>query len=282
MNQRSLKLALLTATLACIQVAPVVGQVQFIQNGGFETGDFSFWAVSNSGNGAWTINDGSFNPAGPGGALPPIAGNFDIVSNQGGPGLHIVSECFRVPTNVKAASISWSDRIRNWANRFSDPNQEWRVWVLDAAKTPLFELFSTNPGDPLVQVGPNPRAFDVTTELQALEGQLICLSFEQRDNLSFFNATLDNVSAVVISCLVIDGCDSGVIDRELPDGSLLSSLVDPLVADCTDGAKNHGQFVSCFAQGLNDLVSAGIITEDEKDALQSCAGESSIGKKSKK
>ena len=58
----------------------------------------------------------------------------------------------------------------------------------------LHEVFSTNPGDPLQQVGPNNRFFDISAFALANAGQTVNLSFEQQDNLFFFNATLDNVS----------------------------------------------------------------------------------------
>lgn len=170
---------------------------QMITNGGFETGDFTGWNVINSGSGGWGINDGTFIPLGPGNALPPISGNFDAVSFQSGPGLRILSEPIIVPQNVTSAVLSWQDRIRNFSNQFSDPNQEWRVLILDGSGGLIQEAFSTNPGDQLQQVGPNSRSFDVTSLLQTLEGQAIHISFQQQDNLNFFNATLDDVSLLV-------------------------------------------------------------------------------------
>ncbi|MFD2724911.1 HYR domain-containing protein [Hyunsoonleella rubra] len=173
---------------------------EFIINGGFETGDFSGWTVMNSGSGNYAMNDGTFDPAGPGGALPPLAGSFDIVSNQGGPGLHLVSQLIMVPTGITQANISWLDRIRNYAGTgFSDPNQEFRVMLLDAAMTPIQEIFSTNPGDPNTQLGPNSRNFDVTTLLQSLEGTQVYLSLEEQDDQGFFNVSLDNISFVINS-----------------------------------------------------------------------------------
>lgn len=167
---------------------------QFIVNGDFETGDFSGWAVTNSGSGAWKINDGKLKPGGPGTPLPPISGSFDAVATQSGPGLRILSRSFVVPENITSAVLSWSDRIRNYATTFSDPNQEWRVELIDTAGNTIQEVFSTNPGDPLQQIGPNHRSFDLTALLQSLAGQTVAVSFEQQDNLGFFNVTLDDVS----------------------------------------------------------------------------------------
>src|SRR5262249_4908263 len=131
--------------------------------------------------------------------LAPIAGSFDAVFTQTGASTGLLSEAFVVPANITSATLSWADRIQNFASVFSDPNQEWRVRILDAAGNPLQEVYSTNPGDPLVQLGPNRRSFDLTSLLRGLTGQSVRLSFELQDNLFFFNATLDDVSLRVVT-----------------------------------------------------------------------------------
>ena len=67
----------------------------------------------------------------------------------------------------------------------------------------------------------------------------------------------------------IDGCDSGVEDVVLSDGSTISELV----AECADGSSTHGQFVSCIALVASDLKKTGIITGQQKGALQRCAAQ---------
>lgn len=47
---------------------PAVTSVNLITNGGFETGDFSGWTVSLVGQNGWRINNGTIDPASPGGA----------------------------------------------------------------------------------------------------------------------------------------------------------------------------------------------------------------------
>jgi hypothetical protein len=168
--------------------------VEEIANGGFETGDFTGWTVTNSGSGNWQINDGTFVPPGSPGAMPPIAGAFDAVSFQPGPGLHVLSQTITLPSDIGLATLRWLDRVENRAPVFSDPNQEWRVVIRDTSGILLHEVFSTNPGDPLEHLGPNDRQFDLTTLTQSLEGEDVVVSFEEQDNLSFFNATIDEVS----------------------------------------------------------------------------------------
>lgn len=174
--------------------------IELITNGGFETGNFTGWTTASSGSAlGWTINDGTFNPPGPGVPLAPISGSFDAMSQQTGPGQNLLmSQLFVVPTGITSAILSWSDRIRNFASVFSDPNQEFRVLIEDSVGALIQEVFSTNPGDPLQQVGPNLRSFDLTSLFQPLQGQTVQLSFEQQDNLFFFNATVDDVSLVAV------------------------------------------------------------------------------------
>jgi len=69
--------------------------------------------------------------------------------------------------------------------------------VDSAGTTVLSEIWSTNPGDPSTQIGPNTRSFDIATLLQSLEGQSIRLNIEQEDNLSFFSYYVDDVSILV-------------------------------------------------------------------------------------
>lgn len=192
-----------TAATACALLimmgsAQAALPVDQVTNGDFETGDFTGWTLINTGSGGVSINNGTFNPTGPGAPLPPISGNFDAITHQGGPGFHALRQTINVPIGIFSASISWNDRVRNNAGFFSDPNQEWRVLILDSSSgTLLQEVFSTNPGDPLIQVGPNARAGDITGILQTYAGQTVDISFEQQDNLSYFNATLDDVSLLV-------------------------------------------------------------------------------------
>jgi hypothetical protein len=75
-----------------------------------------------------------------------------------------------------------------------------------------------------------------------------------------------------LSTLVIDGCDTGVRDQLLDDGSLISEKI----AECAAGAHNHGQFASCVARLTNDLKRADIITGQEKGAIESCAAQADI------
>lgn len=176
------------------QAAP---PVDLINNGNFETGNFAGWTVLNSGSGNWAINDGTFVPPGPSGALPAISGVYDAVSFQDAPGVHTLRQIINVPNNVFAASLTWNDRVRNHAGIFVDPIQEFRVVIRDNAGNLLQEVFSTNPGDPTIQIGPNSRSGNLTGLFQAYAGQTLNVNFEQKEDLFFFNTTLDDVKLLV-------------------------------------------------------------------------------------
>jgi len=199
---------LLAGTLAIVLIAgfgtPAFAvPIEQIVNGGFETGDFFGWTVTSSVAGAININDGTFDPPGPGIPRAVITGNFDAVTSQGGPSVNMLNEPFTVPFGITQADVSWNDRILNHASIFSDPNQEVRFEIRDSSgANVLHTIFTTDPGDPLQQVGPNARAFDITAAMQALEGQDVRLCITQQDNLFFFNLHVDDVSLTIDTLLV--------------------------------------------------------------------------------
>jgi hypothetical protein len=82
------------------------------------------------------------------------------------------------------------------------------------------------------------------------DGRDVCLGSDQGPNV------------------VIAGCDSGAGNDTFTNGCRVSDLI----AECADGAANHGAYVRCAAKLGNALRAAGVITAAEKDAIQSCAG----------
>jgi hypothetical protein len=67
--------------------------------------------------------------------------------------------------------------------------------------------------------------------------------------------------------IIINCCDSGVINELFDDGCTMSDLI----AECAEGAKNHGKFVSCVAHLTNGWKKNKLISGREKGAIQSCA-----------
>ena len=72
--------------------------------------------------------------------------------------------------------------------------------------------------------------------------------------------------------VVIDGCDSGVTNHLATNGCTISDDI----AECAANAENHGMFISCVTRTTQLLLKAGVISGNEKDAIQRCAAESSI------
>jgi hypothetical protein len=159
------------------------------ENGGFETGDFASWGQINSGSGGIVIDDGSFDPPGPGGPVAPFAGSFSAATFQGGPGVHTLFQDVTLDPDLLSATLLWADNLQNHAGIFDDPMQEWRVEVWNPIdNSVLAELFSTNPGDPPIQAWTERMA-----DLSPWIGQTIRIAFTQEDNFWFFNARLDEV-----------------------------------------------------------------------------------------
>lgn len=167
--------------------------VDLITNGDFETGDFTGWSVSGTFSGTYTINDGTLNPPGPAGVLPPITGSYDAIGHQTGGSVALLQQTISVPYGIYSTSLTWNDRIRNYAASFIDPGQEYRVLILDMANTVLQEVYSTNTGDTLLQIGPNSRSADLTGLLQMYEGQMVVLSIETQAQSFFHTVTVDDV-----------------------------------------------------------------------------------------
>lgn len=89
-----------------------------------------------------------------------------------------------------------------------------------------------------------------------------------------------NDNSDVSPTVIISGVDSGVANLVFPDGRTLADIVGEASSACTAAARNHGQYVSCVAKALNQLLQFDVITEEEKDALQSTAAQTGIGKAS--
>jgi len=67
--------------------------------------------------------------------------------------------------------------------------------------------------------------------------------------------------------VVIGGQDTGVPNTFFSNGCTIRDLVDK----CEAGAKNHGGFVSCVSHLGEALVAAGVISDEQKDAIQRAA-----------
>ena len=168
--------------------SPGIGEI--LINGGFETGDFTGWSQVNVFFGSFVINDGSIDPDGPDGPLPPLAGNYSALLQQIGSGQHLLFQDVTIPADATSATLSWADRIRNHGPQFVHPNQEFRVEIRDAATDAvLATAYQTKPGD-VLRTDWAQRSFDVSP----FRGRVIRIAFAEEDSTGYFNVHLDNVS----------------------------------------------------------------------------------------
>jgi len=89
--------------------------------------------------------------------------------------------------------------------------------------------------------------------------------------------------------VIVGTCDSGVDNSfgpftvfPAPSGQPNSGLVNggcyvaDVVNSCAGSPKNHGDYVSCVTHTLTALVQQGVISQSERDAIQTCAAGASI------
>ncbi len=162
--------------------------VDYAVNGGFESGDFTGWVTPSGTNAAFIINDGTIYPPSQDAPTPPFAGNFSALADQSPPAVSTLYQDITLPTNATSIILSWVDRIRNFNADF-DINQQFSVEVCDTNNVPLAVVFSTQPGDPLLNDWTQRSA-----DLSSFNGQTIRLAFIVNAGLSYLDVHLDEVS----------------------------------------------------------------------------------------
>lgn len=80
---------------------------------------------------------------------------------------------------------------------------------------------------------------------------------------------MDQYTGMVSGNVDLGTGDTGIADRVNSNGVPLSVLLSDGMNACSATAKNHGKYVSCMAKVLNALKKQGLITDEEKDLLQS-------------
>jgi hypothetical protein len=214
--------SLAVGTILMLPARDVVGQEPVeLENCGFETGDFDGWTAltgipdggvngvgvtaegesqyGGQGGDTWVINDGSTLPIdGPdltaNFTVEPFEGDFSAFTEQTGPSLNTLYQDIELPDGLVSAMLIWAQIIRNHAAIFSDPNQEFRVEVRDTDDNVLEELFSTDPGDPLLGT----EWEEMSADLSDYIGETIRIAFVEEDNLLYFNVHLDEACVEVV------------------------------------------------------------------------------------
>lgn len=202
------------AIAAVALLAPGGAGAATIVNGDFESGTLTGWQTfnvpappENSGN--WFAYTGTVSPVSPefGPAVPPPpAGKYAAISDQSGPGLHILYQDVVLEPYYThqltmlvyyQSSASLITPSPNTLSHEGPANQQYRIDVMKptASLTSvdptdiLATVFATNTGDPLTL-----GATALTTNLSAFAGQTVRLRLAEVDNQLYLRGGADSIS----------------------------------------------------------------------------------------
>ncbi|MGV3722207.1 MAG: PEP-CTERM sorting domain-containing protein [Actinomycetota bacterium] len=202
-------------TLATVLVCALAGEARAvtINNGGFESGFSSWTRVDQVGSdGGFSSQTGNASPVNGFSVAAPPEGATAAMTDQQGPGAHALYQDFLVDASANSRFIKFSLYL-NSGFEFTNPgsldfatpslNQQARVDIMTASADPfsvaggdvLQTLFQTQSSDPL-ESGYTSYLIDVTSLLQAHQGQTLRLRFAEVDNVSFLNFGVDDVGFV--------------------------------------------------------------------------------------
>jgi len=198
----------LFALTALFSLVAAANASPILVNGSFESG-LTGWTVVDQadGSGSWYSQTGTASPLNGFSVPAPPDGSSAAMTDQFGPGSHVLYQDFVVPAEVTTASLSFDYFIGNQAGVFftpdtldysGDPNQQTRVDIITTSADP----FSVAPTDVLLALlapNANTATYDtfatiLTAFLQAHEGETLRLRFAEVDNQLFFNMGVDAVN----------------------------------------------------------------------------------------
>jgi hypothetical protein len=176
----------------------------FELNAGVSTNQVTDWTVvdNNAFSGSWWVQQGNGSPLNFFKVDPPTDGSFAAMTDQFGPGLHILYQDVQVPPHGPAF-LSFDLYLNNLAGAFSTPdtlspdvfpNQQFRVDIVDPAAPlddvagVLLPVYRTEAGDPAT--GPYRT---ISASLRQFAGRTVRLRFAEVDNQFFFLVGLDRV-----------------------------------------------------------------------------------------
>lgn len=186
-----------------------------INNGGFQAG-LSSWVTANQlgSDGSFVLQTGTASPVNGFTVPAPPEGTTAAMTDAQGPGSHLLYQDFVVPVVNTSAVLQFSLYVRNSDTVFRTPasldfstptlNQQARVDITTTSADPfslaagvvLQNVFQTAVGSPLIS-GYNTIQVNVTSLMQAHQGETLRLRFAEVDNVAPFNLGVDNVAITV-------------------------------------------------------------------------------------
>lgn len=172
------------ATTVSLSWSPGLDEgIEQINNGSFESGDFSGWTLAPGLNGNIVIDDGAYDENDP---VPPAFGNFSALLEATGSGAFLIYQDVAIPTS-EIVSLRWSDQIRNLGGDSFSESHQFRVELRDTNDVPLRVVYCTDMDTAVNQW--TDRSFNVSE----YRGQTIRVAFIVVPELAL-DVHLDNIS----------------------------------------------------------------------------------------
>jgi len=189
------------AAICVLSLAFTASASEVITNGGFETGTFAGWTVSDVGGaGSFFVDSGTSTPLTGSPTVGPASGSFYAVSDQFGPGTHVITQSFTAAANTDYA-LSFDMFVNDWAS-FNGAGPQFGgeadliAGAADPILGPALDVFY-HADTQVVGGNPNPyvhTSLDITGDLTA--GDTYQLRFLERDSTTTLNVGVDNVSLI--------------------------------------------------------------------------------------
>jgi hypothetical protein len=184
-------------------------------NWNFEIGDLTSWHTQARGSGAWYVYSDGTRPPNPAETDPNVAfgmpqppeGRFAAVTDMNAPGARILYRNVKLDGPTQLQMTVYYSNTGEFSSPAGldfegcEPNQQFRVDVLDAAAPPdttaakhvLATIFQTKPGDPN-KLAPKTVTFD----LSRWAGKKVRIRFAQVDNRGPLRAGVDDIRLAAI------------------------------------------------------------------------------------
>ncbi len=180
-------------------------QLELVENGSFETGDFDGWTVVQEvgSAGDWFVYSGNLSPLGGAPILLPPVGEFAATTDQVEPSSQVLFQDIEVPagfTDECSVIVYYENGPGEFVNGpdlsfVGNPNQQARIDIMDPSAGDfdvgagvLLNIFQTEPGDPS-SLGYTTIGFDLTQ----FAGTTVRFRAAEVDNMGNFEFSIDDV-----------------------------------------------------------------------------------------